>query len=152
MQMPEIEFDIRKYEESVWWMVLAVVLIVALFGLAQLGKGVTPLDPSGSPRVMNWSDWKLLQAERLHMQEINVLRDDATQLVAIMQQRRPYPVAAQLLTNTVNGHVKDGSDPSLDTARQALAAAAVNVRDYAAGTLDRNTAIQSVQIILALLK
>ncbi|MCJ7434569.1 MAG: hypothetical protein MUO77_13875 [Anaerolineales bacterium] len=43
-------------------------------------------------------------------------------------------------------------DPSLASARLALENAALNVRDWSTGTLDRDTAILSVQDALTLLQ
>ena len=75
----------------------------------------------------------------------------ATQLAALLENR-PNPVAAQFALDAVQNHVKNGTDPSLAGARQALDAAATNVRDWASGALDQNTAIQSLKDATELLR
>ncbi|MBI1793401.1 MAG: hypothetical protein HYR70_04330 [Chloroflexi bacterium] len=148
--MFEFEIDFQKDKGVIWATVLIGILIAVIIGMAQIGRGVTPVDDAGSPRVLSWSDWRLLQAERAYAEELSVLRGDAVQLVTMLQQRQ-NPVAAQLLVNAIARHTSSG-DPSLANARSALANASLNVRDWASGVLDRNAAIQSIQETLALLQ
>ena len=147
----EFEINVRK-EEEIYWItavVVAVIAILVVFGW--IGSGVTPLDSAGNPRLLSWSDWQLLKAERVHAEELSILQGDATQLAAALQNA-PDPVAAQFLVNTISRHAQSGTDPSLADARQTLENASVDVRDWASGVLDRNTAIQSVQEAMAFLQ
>jgi hypothetical protein len=145
----EIEFNFRKNEDALWLLALAMLIIAALVGMAQIGQYATPLD-TGEPRLLGWSDWQLLQAQRAYAKELSILRTDALQLTQVLEQQ-PNPVTTQFLIEQIAQHTKDG-DPSLASARLALENAALNVRDWSTGTLDRDTAILSVQDALPLLQ
>ena len=145
----EIEFNFRKNEDALWLAAFSVLIIAALVGMAQIGQNVTPMD-TGEPRLLGWSDWRLLQAERAYAKELSTLRVDAMQLATTLDLR-PNPVATQLLIEQIARHTKEGN-PTLAGARLALENAALNVRDWSTGTLDRDTAILSVQDALALLQ
>ena len=82
--------------------------------------------------------------------ELSILRTDAMQLAQALEQK-PNPVTTQFLIEKIAQHTKEG-DPSLESARLALENAALNVRDWSTGTLDRDTAILSVQGALTLLQ
>ncbi len=145
----EIEFNFRKNEDALWLLALAMLIIAALVGMAQIGQNATPLD-TGEPRLLGWSDWQLLQAQRAYAKELSILRTDALQLTQVLEQQ-PNPVTTQFLIEQIAQHTKDG-DPSLSSARLALENAALNVRDWSTGTLDRDTAILSIQDALPLLQ
>ena len=146
----EFELDFRKNEETIWLAALVVLIVAAVFGLAQVGRQVTRVDASGEASLLGWSDWRLLQAECAYADEMAALRVDATELVAMLE-REPNPVAAQLLADRIARRTASG-DASLATARLALSTAAISVRSCAAGTLDRDPAILAVQEALALLQ
>lgn len=146
----EIELDLRSEMMQLWQVIIAVAIILALFGLAMIGSRVTPLTVGGPPKVMSWADWRLLQAEKAYHAELEVLLDDADQL-AILLDSHPSPVAAQILVERISKHTRSG-DASLASAREALLISALAVRDWAAGTLDRDTAVQSLQMTLDLLQ
>ena len=146
----EFELDFRKNEETLWLVALIVLIAAVIFGLAQIGRQVTRVDASGEALLLNWSDWRLLQAERAYADEMAALRVDATELVAMLE-REPNPVAAQLLADRIARRTA-GGDASLATARLGLSNAAISVRSWAAGTLDRDSAILSVQEALTLLQ
>ncbi len=145
----DFDFEFRKKEDLLWLIAFAFLVIGALVGMAQIGQDVTPLD-SSVPRLLNWSDWRLLQAQRAYTEELSILRTDAMQLAQALEQK-PNPVTTQFLIEKIAQHTKEG-DPSLESARQALENAALNVRDWSTGTLDRDTAILSVQDALTLLQ
>ena len=145
----EFDFDYRKKEDLLWLIGFALVVIAALVSMAQMGRNATPLD-TGEPRLLEWSDWRLLQAQRAYTEELSVLRTDAMRLTKALEQK-PDPVATQFLIEQIAQHTKEG-DPSLESARLALGNAALNVRDWSTGTLDRDTAILSVQDALPLLQ
>jgi hypothetical protein len=145
----EIEFNFRKNEDALWLVAFALLIIAALVGMARIGQDVTPMD-TGEPRLLGWSDWRLIQAERAYSQELSTLRADAMQL-ALALDLRPNPVTTQLLIEQIARHTQEG-DPSLTSARLALENAALNVRDWSTGTLDRDTAILSLQDALTLLQ
>ena len=146
----EFEIDFRKHDDELWLLAVSALVIAALIGMAQIGRGVTPLDQAGNPQLLSWPDWRLLQAERQHSAELSNLRSDASQLAAMLDAR-PDPVVAQLLAEAIARDTRSG-DPSLADARQALLNAALDVRDWTTGTLDRDTAVQSVQTAFTLLQ
>ena len=143
------EFDFRKNEDLLWLIAFAFLVIAALVGMAQIGRDVTPMD-TGTPRLLEWADWQLLQAQRTHTKELAVLRADAMQLSQALDLK-PNPVTTQFLIKQIAQDTKEG-DASLASARLALENAALNVRDWSTGTLDRDTAILSVQDTLTLLQ
>ncbi len=143
------EFDFRKNEDLLWLVAFAVLIIAALLGMAQIGQNVTPMD-TGEPRLLGWSDWRLFQAERAYTRELAVLRVDAMHLSQTLDVQ-PNPVTTQFLIEQIAQDTKEG-DASLASARLALENAALNVRDWSTGTLDRDTAILSVQAALSLLQ
>jgi len=145
----QIEFNIRKNEDLLWLIAFALLIIAALVSMAQIGQNATPMD-SSSPRLLGWSDWQLLQAQRAYAKELSTLRTDVTRLEQVLDQRA-NPVTTQFLIEQIARDTKEG-DPALASARLALANAALNVRDWSTGTLNRDTAILSVQDALPLLQ
>ncbi len=145
----EIEFNFRKNEDALWLVAFAVLIIIALVGMAQIGQNATPMD-SGAPRLLGWSDWRLFQAQRAYAKELSILRADTMQLARTLD-RQPNPVATQLLIKQIAQDTKEG-DPALVNARLILENAALNVRDWSTGILDRNAAIASVQSAINLLQ
>ena len=145
----EIEFNFRKNEDALWLIAFAVLVLAALVGMTQIGQNVTPMD-TGSPRLLGWSDWRLFQAERAYTRELAVLRVDAMRLSQALDQQ-PNPVATQFLIEQIAQDTSEG-DASLASARMALENAALNVRDWSTGTLDRDTAILSLQDAMSLLQ
>ncbi len=145
----ELELDFNG-KRSLWNGLAVVAVILTLLGLAAIGVRVTPLAADGSPKLMSWQDWRLLQAERSYHAELEVLQGDAKQLSAMLEAR-PNPVAAQILAERITQHTKSG-DATLAKACEILLSAALNVRDWSAGTLDRDTAVQSVEDALGLLQ
>jgi len=146
----EFELDFRKNEETLWLAALIVLIVAVIFGLAQIGRQVAPVNVNREASLLGWTDWRLLQAERAYADEMARLRVDATELAAMLE-REPNPVAAQLLADRIARRTASG-DASLATARLGLANAAASVRNWAAGTLDRDSAILSVQEALTLLQ
>ena len=145
----ELELDFNG-ERSLWQGIAIVAVILTLICLAAIGARITPLNADNSPKLISWQDWRLFQAERAYHAELEILQDDAVQLAAMLETR-PSPVDAQILAERIAKHAKSG-DASLASAREALLIAALNVRDWAAGTLDRDTAVHSVEDAFGLLK
>jgi len=144
-----IEFNFRKNEDLLWLIAFAFLIIAALVSMAQIGQNATPMD-TGEPRLLGWSDWRLFQAQRAYTKELAVLRTDTLQLAQVLDLR-PNPVTTQFLIEQIAQDTKEG-DASLTSARLALENAALNVRDWSTGTLDRDTAILSVEDALTLLQ
>ena len=144
----EFELDIRE-DQSAWAVAGFLAIALLLFGLAKIGQPVTPYEGSVA-RVMNLSDWQLIQAEEIYKTEIEILRSDVDSLVAALESKSD-PVRVSLLVKKISGDVTDGT-PALATARQALFQAALNVGDWSTGVLDREVAIASLQTAIALLQ
>ncbi len=145
----EIEFDLRGERLTIWRMIAVAMMIAALIGLGAIGARMTPLTADNSPKLLSWQDWRLLQAERVYQAELAVLQQDAAQLANMLEQR-PSPVVAQILAERITKHAETG-DASLAAARESLLAAALDVRDWSAGTLDRDRAVESVEETFSLL-
>jgi hypothetical protein len=144
----EFELDIRE-DQNVWMVVGILAIALLLFGLGKIGKPVTPYEGS-TARVMTLTDWKLIQAEEIYNAEIEILRSDVDSLVAALEAKSD-PVRVSLLVKKISGDVTDGT-PALATARQAVSQASLNVGDWSTGVQNREIAIASVQVAIALLQ
>jgi hypothetical protein len=129
---------------------LILVGLLALLGLAALGRSYTVTTKAGSAEVLSWEDWQLAKAQKHFGSERNILRADADSL-AILLDRAPDPVAAQLLAGRIGQHTSAGVSVLLP-ARTALLQAAQDVVSWSAGALDRDTAVASLQAAVVLLK
>jgi len=131
--------------------VVAGILSIALllFGLGKIGRPLTPYE-GGVARVMNLADWRLIQAEEIYDAEIEVLRADVDSLTTALEAKSD-PVRVSLLVKKISADVADGT-PALTTARQAVFQASLDVGDWSTGVLDRERAIASLQIAIALLQ
>jgi hypothetical protein len=141
----EIEIDKR-----IFFAIIAVGVVLLLVLLGMLGKSVSPVDSSSSPRLLTWQGWKLLQAERQYQREIVVLRDDAT-LLADLLNNAADPVTGTVTIDKIVSHTKDGVD-ALAAARMALAQAAENVRLWSIGAGDRDVAVASLKTAMQYLE
>ncbi len=141
----EIEIDKR-----VFFALLAVGIVTLLVLLGLLGKSVSPVDNTGTTRLLTWQGWKLLQAERQYQREIAVLRNDAT-LLADLLNHAADPVAGTITTDKIISHTKDGVD-ALSEARTALAQAAEKVRLWSIGAEDRDAAVDSLETAMQYLE
>ena len=144
----EFELDIRE-DQSVWMVAGILAIALLLFGLGKIGQPLTPYE-GGVARVMNLADWQLIQAEEIYDAEIEVLRADVDSLVTALEAKSD-PVRVSLLVKKISTDVADGT-PALATARQALYQASLDVGDWSTGVLDRERAIASLQIAIALLQ
>jgi len=129
---------------------LTFLALLSLLGLAALGKPFTPVTNTGEGRILTWGDWQFFKAERQYTSEREILRSDADALAMLLDQT-PDPVAAQLLLSRIAQHTANG-EAALSSARSALQLAAQDVASWTAGTLDRDTAVASLQAAVNLLK
>jgi|WetSurMetagenome_2_1015567.scaffolds.fasta_scaffold44105_2 hypothetical protein len=135
---------------STLYTALGLLAFLSGLGLASLGKSFTPWTENGSVPLLSWQDWQLAKAERLFESEREILRADVTAITALLN-KNPDPVAAQLLTQRIEGHTSSGA-PILLSARTALMGAAQALASWSAGALDRESAIVSLQAAIELLK
>ncbi len=129
---------------------LLLVAILAILGLAVLGRSYSPVNEAGEARVLSWSDWQLAKAEKRFEAERSVLRQDVDELAALLNGT-PDPVAAQLLAQRIGQHTSAG-ESILQPARVAVLQAAQDVASWSVGALDRETPIASLEAAITLLK
>ena len=145
----EIELSLGK--TSYLREIATAILVLSLAGLGWLGSMVTRTGADGSAQVLTWSDYQLGKAEKAYQAERQTLREDADSLTALLsQEHMPSPVAVQVAANRILEHTASGVAELAD-ARAALGNAAIDVRDWSVGTVDKNIAIQSMQSVISLL-
>lgn len=126
----ELELDFKRWN----WAYAAVLLLLALVGIGALGRAVTP----PGERLLTWSEWQVLQARQACQAELKRLRLDAEALATLLDAT-PDPVRAQIVAEQILPHTETG-EPALSAQRDALAQAALAVRDWAMGVSDYPTA------------
>jgi hypothetical protein len=138
-----MEIDLK---ENPWipYLSLTVIIALALVGFAFIGQNATPMDSAtGQPRVIQWSDWQMLQARRVHAEELALLRDDLTSITR-MFQFPPDPVAAQILQSRILQHTNNGQ-PTLELARAYIQNAADGLVAWSSGQITRDVLIGLIQ-------
>jgi hypothetical protein len=146
-----VEIELSLGKNSYWREMAAAILVVSLFGLGWLGWIVTRAGTEGHAQVLTWADYQLGKAEKAYQTERETLRDDANTLTGLLSQpTSPSPVAVQVTANRILEHTSNGVTELTD-ARTTLGSAAIAVRDWAVGTVDKNAAIQAVQSAISLL-
>ena len=143
----EFELDFRE-DQATWAVGILLVIALVLFGLGKIGKPLTPYAGS-TARVMGWSDWTLHKAEKIYNTEITILRRDV-ELLAQVLEAKSNPVQVSLLVKQIGRDIVEGT-PALSSARVAVAQATLDVGDWSIGILEREKAIQSLEIAIALL-
>jgi hypothetical protein len=125
----ELEFDHR------WnWTWMLPVMLLLMAGLGTLGRALTPV----GDKLLTWSEWQVLQMRQAYRQELTVLRKDVEILAGLLEDA-PDPVRAQLAAEQVLAHTQQGQE-MLTTQREAVALAAVALRDWAIGAVERQIA------------
>ncbi len=137
----EVEIEVREG----WWAAALPALVLALLGLALLGRAVTP-EGGG---LLTPSDWRLRAAERAYREERAALREEAEALAALLD-RAPDPVRAGLAADRIAQRALDGA-PALALQREALAGAAEGVRLWAMGGGSREAAVEALERAVSLL-
>lgn len=135
----EIELDRRLF-----YALLATIALLAVVGLAALGRPYTP-DPA---RVIGRADWVALQAERRYQEELAHLQQDLAELAGLLQAR-PDPVRAEMAASRIAQRHVDGL-ALLARQREAVVIAAQVVRDWAAGYATYEEAVATVNEAIAI--
>ena len=143
----EFELDFRE-DKTAWVIGIFLTVALVLFGLGKIGEPLTPYVGS-TARIMGWSDWTLHKAEKIYNTEIAILRRDV-ELLAQVLEAKSNPVQISLLVKQIGRDVVEGT-PALASARLAVAQATLDVGDWSIGILEREKAIQSLEIAIALL-
>jgi hypothetical protein len=148
----EIEIDFSKLSNKrlYYGFLAGIAAVLLLVSLAFLGKPLSPLAVGGDTRLLTWQDWQTAKIERQYRQEIGLLRSDADALATLLNQS-PNAVAAQVAGSRITRHAADGL-AALASARLTLAQAAQDTLAWSSGTLDRDTALGSLQNAVDLLK
>ena len=146
----EIELDLSREQQYVWYAAIGIAVVLVLVSLSWLGMPVTPYTEAGTPRALGWNDWRFLQAERAYQRELVILRSYTDQLIEAVNSE-PNPVAVQMLAEKILKQTGSG-DPALEAARLTLVQAATDARNWSTGTLDRDSALASIQLAVELLQ
>lgn len=138
----EFELDFSKKWNLAAWL---PALLLILAGLGTLGYFTTP----AGDQVLTWNEWRVLQARRAYAAELTLMRQDSETLAALLEGS-PDVVRAQLVVEQVARDTADGQE-ALASEREALYQAALLVRDWAAGAVDRVEAetalLQTIQLL-----
>ncbi len=143
----EFELDFRE-DKTAWYVGAFITIALLLFGLGKIGKPLTPY-MGDTASVMSWSDWTLHKAEKVYNTERAALRKNV-ELLAQVLETKSNPVQVSILVKQIGKDVAEGT-PALASARSAVAVAALDVGDWSIGILERERAIQSLEIAVALL-
>ncbi len=128
-----------EFERDGLWLIVAAAVIVVLVGLGALGRAMTP----SPPHVLTWSDWRFLAVQREYRRELTALRKDGQTLAALVKGRPSIETAWK--AEEILKHIQSNEGlPVLDGRRQAVAAAAQAVMDWASGTVPKEQAVQTV--------
>jgi hypothetical protein len=141
--MVEIELDRGAGARKVLRAAAVLIAALAVAGLAFAGRLATPVDGEGRARILTWSDWQEMKAQRAFRAERDRMRRDAEELARLLEAR-PDPVRAMLLRDRIRRETA-GGHPALEASRQALREAAEAVAAWASGGADIEEARQAVQ-------
>ena len=129
---------------------IGALVVALLVGLALLGHGVSPIE-AGRPQVLTPERWLAAALTRQANAEIARLANDAQTLRDTLAKEPPDAIRAMTLAQRIYAAHRTGTAATAP-ARQALIAAAEAVARYAAGGLERNAAITTLNAALERLK
>lgn len=127
--MREIEtfFD----ENPVFGSVLVVTGILFLVGVIWLGRAFTPENGA----VLTPRNWQIMNARKAYTQELDGLVTGASALNQVLHTGQPDPIQGQIVTDAVQGEIKEDGHSALYEHRTALANAAVAIRSWTQGAM-----------------
>ena len=129
---------------------IGALVAALLVGLAVLGHGVSPVE-AGRPQVLTPERWLAAALTRQANAEIARLASDAQTLRDTLAKEPPDAIRAMTLAQRIYAAHRTGTAATAP-ARQTLIAAAEAVARYAAGGLERNTAITALNAALERLR
>lgn len=136
----EIEIERKTFVTA-----LVVIGLIAVLTIGALGRAVTP----EGDRVLTWGEWKILNAQKVYVAELQELRKASDELAGLLNNR-PDPVRVQMQVDRLEKNLVDGQ-ASLSEQRAALFAAAEAIRSWSLGQIAREQAVsahaQSVEIL-----
>lgn len=130
--------------------VIGMLVVGLLIGLALLGHGVSPVE-AGRPQVLTPERWLAAALTRQANTEIARLASDAQTLRDTLAKEPPDAIRAMTLAQRIYAAHRTGTAATAP-ARQALIVAAEAVARYAAGGLERNAVITTLNAALERLK
>jgi hypothetical protein len=136
----EIEFSAPEGQN--FYLVIVAVLLLLVTGLGWLGYGVTRVGPDGRAVVMTWTDYRVIQAEKVYIAERAELRS-AVEEIAQLLNKNASPVEAQIHLIRIEKSTGDGL-PELAEARAAVFQATDAVRAYSLGKISRDEAAGAI--------
>jgi hypothetical protein len=132
-------------------MLFGCLAVLALVGLALLGRGVTPVEADG-PAVLTPARWAAANLSRQARAETERLERDAGDLRTFLAgPASPDPVQAMLLAQRLHAGHRQGTSATAG-ARQALIDAAATIARYASGAVPREQAVTALNDALARIK
>ncbi len=138
----EIELTgLKTGNRTLWIIVLVFIGTVVILGV--IGRAYSPIDNAGNPRLLTWTEWQVIQAERSYQAELDSLRQEADQLATMLNQE-PDPVRAQINAERVARQYVNGQ-PALQYQRELVITAAQAVGDWAAGAQAFEAALGAVE-------
>ena len=122
---------------------IALVLGIGLLLSGVAGWRFTPIDATGTPQVLTWSEWHVLRAAREYRAELAHLQREVDMLAGLLAQSAD-PVRAQITAERITRSYANGQ-PAMERPRQLVIAAAVAVQDWSVGAISLSEAQQAVQ-------
>jgi hypothetical protein len=129
----EIEIDAREFS-----VVAAVVAVIALILLGVLGWLFTP----EGGKVLTYAEWQIHKAERAYRQELRDLQKTCEEMAALLDKPLD-PLRVQVAADRILNEMAKGGQAVLQPQREAVAAAAQALRNWAMGD-SRERAVEAV--------
>ncbi len=128
----EIEIDAREFS-----VVATIVAVIALILLGVLGWLFTP-----EGKVLTYSEWQIRKAERAYRQELRQLQKTCEEMTALLDKPLD-PLRVQVAADRILNEMAKGGQAVLQPQREAVAAAAQALRNWAMGD-NRERAVEAV--------
>ncbi|GAP12203.1 hypothetical protein BECAL_03407 [Bellilinea caldifistulae] len=129
----EIEIDAREFS-----VVAAIVAVNVLILLGVLGWLFTP----EGGKVLTYAEWQIHKAERAYRQELRDLQKTCEEMAALLDKPLD-PLRVQVAADRILNEMAKGGQAVLQPQREAVAAAAQALRNWAMGD-SRERAVEAV--------
>lgn len=141
----EIDFNARVRRDAAGGLLVCLLSAVLI-----LGRSVTPVE-AGRPQALTPERWQAAALARKAHAEIARLLVDVQTLHTVAAQEPPDAIAAMTLAQRIYAAHRNGTAATAP-ARQNLITAAETVARYAAGGVERQTALAAVNTALERLR
>ncbi|WP_322793283.1 hypothetical protein [Bellilinea sp.] len=129
----EIEIDAKEFS-----VVTTIVAVIALILLGVLGWLFTP----EGGKVLTYSEWQLHKAEREYQRELRNLQKTCEEMTALLDKPLDA-LRVQVAADRILNDLEKGGQAVLQPQREAVAAAAQALRNWAMGD-SRERAVEAV--------